>query len=217
MYGYVTNLPTDQSRSYLGTYDNTAPPTPSPIGGTNLRITTSSEGTLFSNYTIPITLAPTERLVISWYYYAQNFITFGGGNNMTITQYNAETGAYISGSQVVFISTNDTWSRNSAIITNNSSSNVIVKIASAAGGSSQQGAGSYYWLDGFQIESGSSATTFIKNKPVYPDIKADTAHIGESKSFDVSKAADGAARTKLTEFTPINFTQDYLDVIAPDL
>jgi len=48
-------------------------------------------------------------------------------------------------------------------------------------------------------------------------VRIDRVSMASVKAITLSKAADGAARTKQTEFTPINYTQDLLQIIQPDL
>jgi hypothetical protein len=216
LYGYITDLPITQSRTYNGLYDQIAPPVPSPVGGAVTRITAYIEGSLFQTYTIPIPMQPGEKVTFSWYIYAQGFTLFGGSNNTTYGLYNPTTGVTTNLSQVAIVNSNDSWQRKSVTITNNNS---VVSYAQIWTFNASQPSTNapHYWIDGFQMELGSTETTFVTNIPVYPQLKADIAHAGDSKSLTIGKVAVGDARTRYTEFTPVNYTQDLLTIVAPDL
>ena len=73
------------------------------------------------------------------------------------------------------------------------------------------------WLDGIQITFNSGAKPFEASSPNFPTLKMDRVGVGTARALTISKAASGEARTKQTEFTPINYTQDLLQIIQPDL
>ena len=72
------------------------------------------------------------------------------------------------------------------------------------------------WLDGIQMTFNSGAKPFESSSPNFPTLKMDRVGVGTARALTISKAASGEARTKQREFTPINYTQDLLDILSPD-
>ena len=121
-----------------------------------------------------------------------------------------------TGSGQGFNTLNTNWQRFAVTYTNSSSAprwvhpNLRVNSGGVSGGTK-------LWLDGGQLTISSNPVTFVSSSPNFPTLKMDRVRVGTARTLTISKAASGEARTKQTEFTPINYTQDLLQIIQPDL
>jgi hypothetical protein len=121
-----------------------------------------------------------------------------------------------SGTGQGFNTLNTNWQRFAVTYTNSSSAprwvhpNLRVNSGGVSGGTK-------LWLDGGQLTISSNPVTFVSSSPNFPTLKMDRVRVGTARTLTISKAASGEARTKQTEFTPINYTQDLLQIIQPDL